>query len=176
MQAMTTYSHVLEVFAEKSEERAWVGVPSFWLTLARHSWLLLLLQARLTRKIKATTREVEGISLHLSGFTHRYPRMVDSMSPQEEDFALAVAQRSEEHCMGVRKSILEMIQMVKPFAENLPVLSSALATWNGAAVDAFEAAQEMRWVILESQAQRDIDQGHVQRFDSAAAAINSLRS
>lgn len=173
---MTAYGHVIDLFAEEANEPAFVGVPNLWLTVARHSWLLLIMRARITRQVKQATREVEDIALRLSGFTHRYPRMADTVTPAEEAAALCMAERVEAQFMRVRASILGMIQSVKPVAQHMPVLWKMLGTWNSAAVDACEAAQEMRWVVLECQAQRDIDQGRVQSFDSADAAIVSLRS
>jgi hypothetical protein len=172
---MSTYNHVRDLFADEANERAWFGVPAHWLKLARHVWLMAPMQARLVRRIRTITRNVEDMSLRISGYAHRYPRLTDLASDADEQ-ALQLAQSSEAHFLGVRKSVLEMIQTVKPAAKMLPALWQALADWNSAAVDAFEAAQELRWVVLECQAQRDIDQGRIQSFDSAAEAIASLRN
>lgn len=176
---MTTYNHVRSMFAEDANERAWFSVPAFWLKLARHDWMMSLMQAHISRRVRAITRNVEDMSLRLSGYAYRFSRVTDTMTSEEEaeiGELVKMIEGAEAHFLDVRESILAMVQMVKPAAKVVPVLWEALTQWNIAVVEAFEAAQELRWVILECEAQHDIDQGRVHSFDSAAAAIASLRS
>lgn len=173
---MTTYNHVRDLLAEQSNAQALTIVPSHWFRLAKHAWIILLFQARLVHNVKVITREVEDLGLRLSGATHQYIRVSQNIPRDVEADILRMAQDAEAHFLKVRTSILSMNQLLKPSANKFPALCESLGVWNIAAVEAFEAAQELRWMILETQAQRDINQGRVSRFGSAADAIASLRS
>lgn len=173
---MTTYSHVHDLLSSHDDQLDGLVVPHYWMMLVKHTWLIPFWKASITRRVNDMTRKLEDQSLRLSGYVHRFPRVSELMSAEYESELLDLVCDFEDSCMAVRTSILSMIAQVKPLATKLPKLFAALQDWNSAAVDAWESAQDLRWVILESQAQRDIDQGKVQRFDSAAAAIASLRS
>lgn len=173
---MSTYTNVLDILDDTARQAGKTGAPMGWLHKSRYTWTVVLFQYSIVSKAKRNTRWVEESSLRLSGIARRLPKIASDVPAADLDHFLTAAAESEQAYLGMRKEVMDILLTIKPYAAKVPKVAQALSTMVEALADAFESAQDLRWVVMECQAQKNVDAGQVQRFGTAEAAIAALRA
>lgn len=173
---MSTYSQVLEILDDTARQAGKANVPMRWLAVFPYRWAVGLLEFDIIRQTNSCTRAIEKASLSISGVAHRLPKIATEISPAHLDRFLTSAVNAEQAYLRMRKNAMDMLLRAKPISAKHPKIAQAYGACIESLADAFEAAQDLRWVIMECQAQQDVGAGRVQRFGNASDAIAALRS
>lgn len=173
---MSTYGHVLDILDDTAQQAGKASAPVLWLRARAMGFSVVLFQSRMARRAARNIREIEEMGLRLSGIARRLPKFATEMSAADISHLLQATIDTEQGYMRQRGDLMTIILELAASSLKSTTAAQSLTEWVTALADAFEAAQDLRWVIMECQAQQDVDAGRVQRYGSAAAAIAALRS
>lgn len=99
------------------------------------------------------------------------------LSPEEEEKVLACLEEALSSSLSTHQEALRVLrefEAVDGGVENQ--VRAAMRNISISMADTFDALQEFKWAILEKGADRDIDSGNVQSFDSVEDLMASLNS
>jgi hypothetical protein len=173
---MSTTAIALDILTDSAANAGRVSAPMRWLHAVRAGWMLSILRFLIVRDARSSAREVEKNGLSLSGMANRLAKHASGLTDTELEHCLKSAVRAEAVYLNMRSRVMELLAQARPYAEQFPDITEAFSAWIEALADAFESAQELRWVVLECQAQADVDAAKVQRYGTAQEAIAALRA
>ena len=151
--------------------------PPFWLRLIGFRWSALIFRKSTTRQLHKLERDYFEVSLILKGFLAEMIATASS-HPNAQPYSDSIIQSLEsiERSLLSNRARLLRICAKQPATRDFDFYRVSFSEVIGANADAFEAAQALRWELMEQQADADIQAGRAQTFESADAAIAFLNS
>lgn len=149
----------------------------FWVHLLPHRWARWVLGAVICRQLRRLELDYFSVAVTLKGLLaelHAQQTGGNWVDDEQADRQIDKLQATERSLLAGRTQLLALAQL--PSLSASTAIGQALSVVIGANAEAFEAAQALRWEMMETQADADIAAGRVHRFDSTEDAIAFLRS